>query len=325
MPAAYYIDFTIGSTFRLCKERSRLAFVEDLVPKEGVAPPLDFGSAFHAAIAKWLTARALQTDDPEAQAKRAFIDYLRTSGGNLPISMDNEASEPRSIERGLALLDCYFDRYRNEHYAPITRPDTGEPYVEMGFAVHFMDWRGTPVFLVGRIDALKLNRIDNKIYIFELKTTRIGLSSFVKRIRPNPQLTGYYMAAKELMAFDIAGVIWDAVFISTRQPNAKSKDPWLQNFGIDQEKDFVRVETRRSSVDVDEYLIDLVETTREYLELQERDLPRWTRSAPDACFMYNNPCPYLEICVTNINPSIIQSKFQKRRWEPWKGIVDATS
>lgn len=303
-----YIDYSIFSTLLTCEEKARLRYQEALTPLDE-APALGFGGAFHAGVDQWLRTRTLQ------DARAAFLMEVKRRGTILPISM--EADEKRSIERGIYLLEAYVEKYEGETYRVMRRPDDGKPYVEIGFAVHIMDWKGRPVHYTGKIDSLKESMVDGRPRIFECKTTARGLNWYLDQVRPNHQITGYYLGAKA-MGLDPAGAVWDCIFISDRKPDPR-KGGWM-TFGIDIEKDFGRRETRRSEVDIDEFLTDLRYATTRWLTLQESKLPRWSRNAPGACYMYGG-CSYLEVCSTNLNPNVIRSKFRKEPWAPWEGLI----
>lgn len=316
-----YFDHTMLSTFRSCNEKARLSFVKHYSLTGGAPPSLTFGGAFHKAIE---TFHKSTEDDYGAKlraCKMAFINYTKQYG-LLPIGIDNSQGEKRNIERGLALIDAYFHKWRNDTFVNVKRPDTGTPYVEIGFKLWLMDWAGHPVFIVGTIDRIMRSRVDGRLYIFETKTTTMGLSNFVTQVRPNHQVTTYHMAAQQLIREDVAGTVWDCIFISSRQPQETSKDPWLQQ-GIDIDKDFARAETRRSAVDMEELLFDLQESARYWLALQHSpELTRWARNAPAACHMYGG-CAFKKICESNLNPSIISNYYEERRWEPWLSMDES--
>lgn len=304
-----YVDYSIFSTLLTCEEKARLSYVEHL---RSIDEPLSlgFGSAFHAGVESYWRTGTVQ------DARAGFLTEIKRRGTALPISMD--ADEKRSVERGIYLLECYIEKYQGETYEVMRRPDDGKPYVELGFAVHFMDWKDQPVHYVGKIDSVKRSLVDGRVRNFELKTTSLGLSRYLEQVRPNHQVTGYYLGAKSL-GLDPAGTIWDCVYISDRKPDPK-KGGWM-TFGIDSEKDFGRRETRRSEVDVDEFLTDLRYATTRFLSLRDSKLRRWTRNAPAACYMYGG-CQYLEVCATNLNENIIRSKFKVEKWAPWEGIIN---
>lgn len=307
-----FVDHSTLATVGICQEKGRLAYVEHLQPLV-VGPPLVFGTAFHAAVAAYYTAisKKLSSSECHQQAQAAFLKEIREAGPDaLPLSADSE--EKRSIERGLYLIEAYIKKWApyDVNWEDVIRPDTGEPYIEVGFAVYFMDWHGIPVVFVGKEDRIRRNRIDGNIYVWETKTTSGAVSYYVQQVRPNHQLTGYKWATQELLGLNVAGVILDVVHISDRKVGGKFPN------GIDIEKDFGRVETRRSPTDVEEFLYDLRLKTTEYLTLKESGQKRWIREAPAACYMYGG-CHFRDICNSNLNPTIIASKYRIRRWEPW--------
>jgi len=316
---AIFVDHSILSTFACCHEKARLAYVEHLKPElEG--PPLVFGSAFHAAVAAYYNHRASTNyarqaiDVARKEARHAFLDAVRSAGADaLPLSADSD--EKRSVERGLYLVDAYITKWQefDINWVDVFRPDTGAPYIEIGFAVYFMEWRGKPVVLVGKIDRIRRNRVDDRLYNWETKTTGSNVTHFAQSRRPNHQLTGYAWACRELLHLDIAGTILDVIYVSDRKIGGKFPN------GIDIEKDFGRFETRRSPTDIDEFLYDLKLVTESFLRLRDEKQRRWHRNAPAACGMYGG-CHFREICESNLNSVVIKSKYKIERWEPWKGL-----
>ena len=308
-----YLDYSTLSTFNTCREKARLSYVEHLSPIAEV-PPLAFGSAFHEGIAEFYRHLPfVSRPDALQHGKLGFVNELKKRDSHLPLALESE--ERRSIERGIALLEAYVERWKGEIYEAVLRPDTNEPYVEIGFSIYLMDWHGVPVIYVGRLDSIRRNRVDGQLYNFELKTTTRGLSQFIKQVRPNHQITGYHLAVRELLKQKVVGTVWDAVFVSDRKPDVKG-DQWKQS-GIDIEKDFARQETRRSDVDIDEFLFDITSMATEFLRLRDDKLKRWIRSAPTACHMYGG-CQFRDLCSTNLNEAFKKSKFKIEIWKPWE-------
>lgn len=338
LPETIFIDYSIFSTFQTCREKSRLSYVKSYRPIV-TAPPLDFGAAWHRAQEilygaglDYINRRNSQgefihTEKTRSEflalssdferAKKAFVYELQERESALPLSM--ESDEKRSVERGLYLLEAYVDRWKDEPYEIVRRPDTGQPYTEIGFAIYLFEWRGHPIMYVGRIDRIMRSRLTARTYNWEIKTTSQGLSVFMNQAKPNHQVTGYHLAALR-MNLDVAATMWDATFVSSRKP---SKGGWMA-FGIDIEKDFARVETRRSQIDIDSFLSDLVDIASEYCEWRWGSFAArewWPRSAPTACHQYGG-CQYREVCQTNGNEAVIRTNFKVEVWEPWKGLVD---
>jgi|SRR5215510_15897799 len=308
-----YVDHSIMSTFSTCEEKGRLQYVEHLRPIDA-QPPLIFGSAFHAGVARLYAAYTDGHPEPLEQAELAFIQEAREAGPkSLPLSGDGP--ERRSVERGLNLLRAYGRKWAKQdvNWRDVRDPH-GNLYIEIGFAIYVMDWNGRPVVLVGKIDRIRENRLDTRLYGWETKTTTSSVSAYVNQIRPNHQLTSYKWAASELLGLDLAGMILDVTFVSDRKIGGKFPD------GVDPEKDFGRVETRRSAVDIQEFLYDLDLFIRRFLGRQDENLRRWHRNAPAACFMYGG-CHFRDACTSNLNPAIMRNKYKREVWEPWKGIL----
>lgn len=309
-----YVDHSMMSTFSTCEEKGRLSYVEHFRPIDE-RPPLIFGSAFHAGVARLYAAYTARESDPLREAELAFIQEAKSKGPNsLPISGDSP--ERRSVERGLNLLRAYALKWRKQdvNWEDVANPDDGSLYIEIGFAIYVREWRGHPVVNVGKIDRIRRNRVDGRLYGWETKTTTSSVGAYANQIRPNHQLTSYKWAASELLGFDLAGMMLDITFVSDRKIGGKFSD------GIDPEKDFGRVETRRSKVDVEEYLYDLNLFIEDFLGRRESRLRRWHRNAPAACFMYGG-CHFRDACTSNLNPMILRNKYKIERWEPWKGII----
>lgn len=319
--AVIFVDHSIHSTFSTCEEKGRLGYIEHKVPIDE-SPPLVFGSAFHAAVASLYSNVDLPLEEAIVIAQKAFIDERQTKPGALPM-VSTAGTNRRSVERGYYLVKYYAERWRSQdvQWKDITYTDkkTGEvkPYVEIGFSIYFMDWRCPvcgqliPVVYVGKMDRLRHYRVDNNAYVWETKTTARGLGAFMEQVRPNHQLTGYKWAAKELLGLDVKGVWFDAIFVSDRKVGGKFEH------GIDIEKDFARLETRRSATDIAEFLYDLKLFTERYLARRDSGLRRWHRNAPAACYMYGG-CHYREACNSNLNEAIMRNKYKFHEWHPWE-------
>jgi hypothetical protein len=301
-PEPIYLDYSTLWTYETCQEQARLSFREHLVTLE-TRPALDFGSAFHHGADTWF-----HTGDAKAAAE-AFIGYCTQNRLAIPISM--EADEKRSVERGVYLLDAWIQRWKGESYRTIQS--------EVYFNIYLMHWRDRPVFICGKIDRIVESLTDHRIYNHEIKTTSMGLSAFVNHCKPNHQVTMYDWAGKS-HAFDIAGTIWDCIFISSRKPNPKGEG-WTR-YGIDFDKDFDRRVTVRSELDIIAFLADLRAIVHDYLTSCDSGLERWRRNAPRACYMYGG-CQFIPVCNSNANPQVIKSLYKVQPWEPWKAAVDA--
>lgn len=300
MDEVIYVDHSMLATHSTCEEKGRLGYIEHLRPNI-VKPSLAFGGAFHAAVATYYM------DGSVDAAKRAFHDYVKKTPGVLPLSADTD--ERRSVERGIYLIEAYAEKWKkmDAQWENIIRKD--EPLIEIGFSVYFMDWKGVPVVCVGRIDRVRRNRVDGQAYVIDTKTSSGSVKFYSEATRPNHQLTTYKWACEELLGIQIAGGILDVVYVSERKMDGKYPR------GINIDEDFGRFETRRSKVDVDEFLYDLKRKTTKFLELRDSGIRRGERN-DSACRMYGG-CHFRDACASNLNPAILRSKYKVEKWHPW--------
>jgi len=300
---AFYIDYSMFSTYLTCPELYRLQYAEHLRAKV-TAPALDFGSAFHKALETW------RLTGSTASGEAAFIQYCIDNRAALPISIHDD--EKRSVERGLAIFNGYVRRWANELYDIYIDPN-GKPFVEVPFRIYLGDWahKGSirPTYLVGRIDMIVRSRTTGKLYNWETKTTSMGLSNFQRHARPNHQITIYEMALRDVFGLEVAGTVWDMIFISSRKPSPKHP------LGIDIDNDYARVETRRTERHFAKLLQDICDTLDVILSREPSVL--WPQNMPKACYMYGG-CPMLSVCDSHHNPDLISTNFEVKPWEPWK-------
>lgn len=315
-----FIDFSIASTYNCCNEKARLAYQLHLAPKV-IERPLAYGHAIHSGIhAAYLAQAAGLSFEAKCDAAvTAFLEDVKRQGADLPISIED--TEPRSLERGENIIRAYLTRWKDEQLVPL-KGANGEPYVEIGFSVYLFDFKGVPVFVVGRIDRIMESLIDGSLHVTDTKTSTGSTWNIQQSVRPNHQATIYFSSAQELLGREITSVVFDAIYISDRQPNTK-KGGWFQ-FGVDIDKDFGRFPTMRTEVDIEEAMLDLKETAERYFQgiedIASGKRKRWNRNAPAACTMYGG-CKFKEVCSTNCNPQIIEANFDVRPWEPFPGLV----
>lgn len=288
-------------TYRDCHEKYRLHYEEMLVPKE-LEPKKTFGSAFHAAADVYY-----QTGDVE-KAELAFIKVAKKA--DLPLTIDSK--EPRSIERGLTLLHAWIFKWKDEPFRIMRRPD-GSPLTEIRFTIPLFEHNGYPVVYSGMID--KIVEARDRVYVLDIKTTTRSLSQFQNSMKPNHQLTGYFVGAQDVLPEGkVFSVGYDAVFISKRQPNPRG-DVWLKQ-GVDIKDDFMRTFTTRSDNDVRLWRKQVVDDAWDVIHDIENTKVPWSMNAPTACWRWGR-CEYMDSCLHNQDPIVIASKYQKQDWKPY--------
>jgi hypothetical protein len=238
---------------------------------------------------------------------------LRINGSQMPRTIKNTDDEKRSVERCLMLFSAYTQRWADDLYKTM--------HVEKGFAIDLgIMYKHRPILYVGKIDRVIEKIIHHTIHNIETKTTGQGLSYFMEQKRPNHQITGYHEALRELLGINPESTIWDAIFVSTRQPDFK-KGGWFE-YGIDIDKDFDRQETKRSDTDISEWYYDIRRDSLRFFEYRDSEAYRWARN-DKTCHSYGG-CGFRLVCETNLNPAILASEFKVEEWQPWKGITDAS-
>ena len=344
-----YVDYSTKAVFQACKEKCRLNSV--IGWRTNVADSkLTYGHAFHAAIAayydalaggwfdenrKWhrfdKVADSVQSTTPTTHAKAAFLRDLKIEGATLPITL--EAEDRRSIERGLAMVEAYIAKWRNEPYESILDKD-GVPLTEVGFTYQLAQYEDYKIVHVGYIDRIMKNIMTHRPVNFETKTTTLGLDSFIEQSKPNDQVTGYYIPANKIvweLGFnkEIVETVWDCAFISKRKPDmnkALTDRHWM--YGVDVEADFRRHITTRSRSDITEFLFDAEEWAIDYAKWLLSGQKRWPRSAPTACHMYGG-CQFRKRCTLNFDSDEAENEYMRsffiiKKWEPWKKILGLT-
>lgn len=331
-----YVDFSTLATFDDCKEKARLRNVIGWQPQT-TKLWFPFGHAWHAGIGGYYDAQAGgwhdevgqwhlfegQPPSPVDAARTAFLRSLKYEDAKLPLNL--EAPERRSVERGLALVEAYIERWRSEPYENILRDD-GSPYTEVGFVYDIALFGEYRVRMVGYIDRIMRDFITKRPVIFERKTTTMGLSQFTLQVKPNHQISTYFVSAQALFP-EIRDCVWDCAFISDRKPDVeksiKGNRFWL--YGVDIEKDFMRVKTSRSATDLSEFQFDAENRALDYCKWLTSGVTRWPRST-GACHAYGG-CTFRDRCSKNFDDvdterAFMETFFKIEKWEPWRAIVE---
>lgn len=341
-----YVDNSILSAHRACRERARLRCTIGYRPVVQ-RPALAFGHAFHAAVAAYYDALAGGYFDEGRQwhrfaeghdtpavliAQAAFLRDLKIEGNTLPVTL--ESAERRSIERGLALVDAYITRWKDEPYVSCL-DKRGAPLTEVGFQFYLTSLEGYDIYYVGVIDRIMLNLSTTRPVLFETKHTTQALSQYIKRCKPNHQITGYFKGARfhgvgidpdRLVFPGIRECVWDISYLSDRQPNiskSMGSDPLARfwAYGIDARNDFDRQTTMRSTTDIEEFTIDAEADAIDYVKWLLSGTRRWPRVAGDACHAYGG-CEFRDRCAMNFEDEDEAARWMSERFiiKPWNPL-----
>lgn len=336
-----YLDNSTRSNFQTCKELGRLANVLGYRTLEKVTEsPLDFGHAVHHGIAtyydwqaggyfdekfKWHTYPDGAKPSGVRIAQAAFLRDISDQSSKMPIQI--EAAQTRSVERGYMLIEAYIERWKNEPYENILRPD-GSPLTEIYFEIFIAKYGEWDIYYCGTIDRIMMHIMTRRPRIFETKTTTQGLSQFLLQCKPNQQIDGYFKIAWPLMAEQfpdlpiITDAVWDCIFVSKRAPDtSKSLKQRFWMWGIDVTNDFARQETARSARDITEFMIDLEDDALQFAKWLMSDTERWPRAKHGrTCHLFGG-CAFRMVCTMNEgNQSILDTFFERKPWNPRKTL-----
>lgn len=334
-----YFDNSTRSTFQVCKQKANLGNVQGYQPVNRMdESPLDFGHAFHAAVAAYYDHAAggffdddmmwctFPTPGPSAvrTAQAAFMYDLKKQGSNLPVEI--ESAERRSLERGVALVEAYVERWAREPYENIIRPD-GSPLTELYFEIPIARWGEWDIYFCGTIDRIMKHIMTGRPRIFETKTTTQGLSQYIQQRKPNQQIDSYFKIAWAYMAKHfpdlpvITDAVWDCTFVSKRAPDtSKSLKQRFWIWGIDISADFARQETSRSQRDIERFMIDLESDAIEFAKWLMSGAEWWPHSTHGtACHLFGG-CPFRGFCSTDNVREILTTFFEIKTWNPRKKL-----
>ena len=329
-----YIDNSTLAAHRACHEKANLSYnIGWRSNRIGAAP--GFGHAIHSGIAGYYDAKAggyhkdgtwhlfepgMETD-PVKRAQLAFLEDIRQTGMEMPLRVD-DIDVKHSIERGLALLDAYIYRYRNEPYDNIIID--GKPLVEVGFTYDLCNYTAPDgdiykIVYCGFIDRIMRNRATKLPVNHEFKTTSLALSQYIKQCNPNSQITGYKPAGEKILNEPILTTVWDCMFISDRQPDLKKAEKSrFFMYGVDVEKDFKREFTTRNADEVADWWVDTVDDARNYAYWLFSDNKRWTRNT-GSCNQFGG-CDFRKVCIHRQSADVLATDFHIEKWNPAKRI-----
>lgn len=265
---------------------------------------LIFGGSWHAAMDQvWAGVAAREPRlDVINTAYDAFVSHWTEAGMDHPSEIDMERGKelaPRTPLNAREMLDGYYEtRVRT-----ILGVDILE--VERPFAVP-LDPNDPSLFYVGRIDKIVSPGKGAVRGIEHKTTTSVSLSqglrnkgehkirgSYLDSFSPNSQVDGYAYALHLLYPGERQDIWVDAALV-----HAKGED-----------FQFIPIERRMDQLDSWLYdthrWIEAIELEKARLmEVSEGD--KFMAAFPkntNACFDFNRPCPFLDLCKARANPT----------------------
>ena len=283
------LDYSAISTFRTCPLKFYHRYVRGLVAATATNEAQTFGKLFHQGLETLYRAGF-----PSAEAAEIFITNLDTEG------LSQEPNARRGAEHLRTLLRKYVENY----YPEVIALRAFEQFLE----VPINDW----LTYCGTLDGITQDGS-----VFETKTSSFLGSSFLDRMKPNDQATGYlYLLKKTSNGKNTSDrIIFNGA--STSGYGLKSK-PTSWPLWAKPAEHFIRCETFRTDEDMETWERRLLADAERIRECIESEL--YSCNPPDSCTMFNSVCPYIDICRSrNANKeTLIKTAF---KLEPWKGCV----
>ena len=287
LPATY--DNTMLSTYLECPQKFFWTHIREL-RKIGTGVAADFGAWMHTVLAHYYTA-ILEGEKRSVELMKHCVAEVPAwpESADLLDSLYTQAT-------GEFLLTAYAEHYKGERLEPTM--------VEQSFALPI---EGQFLY-VGRIDLVGIVESVNSI-VDHKTTTRLG-PSFIRKISPNRQGTGYIWALRQYVD-DISSFVLNGIRVT-----ANRKNPG-----------FVRTfPANRMEYDIDKWQKDTLEIIEHILRSYQRR--SWIMNT-DACSNFGD-CPYRTLCLMRKDPYELRppGTYEHHRWEPYAGakfeFVDGT-
>ncbi len=272
-------DYTTLSVFQTCRKKYYYFAVRQLRPKVK-APALSFGGAIHDALDAYYSTKSM--DAGISAFKKNYSDI--------------EGDDLRTVENGVNVLEHYAQIYKHEPFEPATKP-------EEGFAVPIGD-----IMWGGRVD-LPVNW-NGQNWVMEHKTTTILRSNYPIPFTIDKQLTSYVVGMELLTGKKYVGCIVNVleVWKKNMRITSRTKTP---------EQRFARFPFMRSKMLKERFKLNILRIVRDIKWCEENN-EFYEAENRDACFTYNKPCPYLDLCRYGASEEIIKRDFVEEVWQPYK-------
>lgn len=307
--------------FITCRKSYEWRYKYGLAPKDK-AEALSFGSLIHECLENWHY-------DPQPAKIQSIID------GAYP-DRDTDENSKKNWHYARAMMKEYIRCYPEEEFrvidlerqfeGPIVNPNSG--------------YRSHSFTLAGKVDGIV--DMDGEYYVLEHKTTAAINGAYLDRLWVDFQIIVYTAYMERVFKKKIAGVIYNILTkpklrqgqgetdeefqkrkaelleksktgkTSAKQRMPESDTDFQKRIAEKYESDstaFHREIIPISPATMDAVMEELWGLSQSLLEAQRRNNFYPNRNA---CFRFNRPCDYLELCRSNGNPNIIENYFEKR-------------
>lgn len=276
----------------------------------------DFGTVFHAGLDAWWKAHA---DGMPMMAYAAALTAM----------MAARAAAPGVDDFAMAKAEVLMQAY-DLRWGP-----SMEEWEVLGIEVEFIAViKGRKLLRVaGKLDKLLRRRADRTIWFGEHKTSGVDLSegsTYWQRLRMDPQVSIYYRGVREL-GHEPVGCLYDVVVrpdqrqlkatpqdqrqYTIAKPATKTK-PAEPSRLYSKQREFdesvaeyrervggtiaVRPDAYFARSEVTRLETEIVDSERDVeevaLQIRRGPIGGVTPRNPDACFLYNRPCDFLDAC-----------------------------
>ena len=265
-----------------CQERFKWKYFYKLVPL-WESPSMMFGDAFHAGMAAWYSAHQVGIIAVKAKlvlAKDAFIDRMST----LEPKYKFRGTYNEDVERGKNCLDNYALEYPYETWKVVLVEST---------LSHTFEETGDR--FTGRLD-LGVVTHEQRRYVVDHKTTGWALANLIKSLGSSDQATGYIWLWNDNHPPEEAvhGVLFNIIRMYKDNP------PEFKHYLV-----------MKSDMDIERFERDAAYTLAEIAhKVADPTNARFVRNT-GACFKYNRPCDYLDLCKGSNYQSLIGTTYKK--------------
>lgn len=277
MPASD-AGFHFIQDFRRCKRYWYNKYVRRLEPLQR-SPALIFGESGHDALETYYAAakEGIPYHERGAILKQTFLDKLHERKDRYTYHDKYE----EDLNRAEFVSDAYTLQYSMEGFTPLA--------IEESINVTLPN--GQP--FTGRIDLVVRSR-ENIIYIVDHKFTGWSLNSFAKTVENSDQATAYLMLWNETHPeLKATAVIFNIIREYKGNVN------------------FLRPVVSKTQRDVEDFKLDLMDDQNDITRRLTDPDARWPKNT-ESCFLYNRPCPFLDLCKGQNYEGLIGVKFEQK-------------
>lgn len=321
------LDYSTISAWKSCPQKALYQYIEPIAPigATGSSEALEFGQMIHLALELFGKANLTRKDltpldalDQEAAAlasgQAPYIDSSRPIDIQILHILATEASKLgiskllSDERRSLAHLFYLTNRYMH-HY--IGNEPTFIDFEQRSESCLAILSDGTQLIYGGTLDALTPDSV------FETKTSSYINSSFLSRMNPNDQATGYCVLSGRNK------VIFNGISTSGygKSKDAKTSNPKNWTLFKNPEKLFLRSETQRTQAQIDEWKSEVIAIAEDILAyMQHGKLTKRYGSRPDCCTTFNSNCPFMVLCASpdmrqQLETSLFEPVSGEKRWK----------